>query len=92
MKLEELISECTAYDKRNVGDFVGDISETKLTERQHKILNLIKESPTISAKQMSEILSVTARTIERDISVMKKSGILKRIGSDNKGEWIINMF
>ena len=47
------------------------MSETKLTERQQKILNLIKESPTISAKQMSETLSVTTRTIERDLSLMK---------------------
>ena len=76
-------------DKQNVGDFVGDMSETKLTERQQKILNLIKESPTISAKQMSETLSVTTRTIERDLSMMKKAGVLKREGKDNDGVWII---
>ena len=76
-------------DNQNVGDFVGDMSETKLTERQQKILNLIKESPTISAKQMSETLSVTTRTIERDLSLMKKAGVLKREGKDNNGVWII---
>ena len=76
-------------DNQNVGDFVGDMSETKLTERQQKILNLIKESPTISAKQMSETLSVTTRTIERDLSMMKKAGVLKREGKDNNGVWII---
>ena len=76
-------------DKQNVGDFVGDMSETKLTERQQKILNLIKGSPTISAKQMSETLSVTTRTIERDLSLMKKTGILKREGKDNDGVWIV---
>mgnify|MGYP002519006866 FL=1 len=77
-------------DNQNVGDFVGDMSETKLTERQQKMLNLIKESPTISAKQMSETLSVTTRTIERDLSMMKKNGVLKREGKDNDGVWIIN--
>ena len=65
------------------------MSETKLTERQQKILNLIKESPTISAKQMSETLSVTTRTVERDLSMMKKAGVLKREGKDNNGLWII---
>ena len=65
------------------------MSETKLTERQQKILNLIKELPTISAKQMSETLSVTTRTIERDLSMMKKVGVLKREGKDNNGLWII---
>jgi ATP-dependent DNA helicase RecG len=76
-------------DNQNVGDFVGDMSETKLTERQQKILNLIKESPTISAKQMSETLSVTTRTIERDLSLMKKAEVLKREGKDNNGKWIV---
>ena len=76
-------------DNQNVGDFVGDMSETKLTERQHKILNLIKELPTISAKQMSETLSVTTRTVERDLALMKKAGILKREGKDNDGVWVI---
>ena len=78
-------------DNQNVGDFVGDMSETKLTERQQKILNLIKESPTISAKQMSETLSVTTRTIERDLSLMKKAGVLKLKGKDNNGVWVINV-
>lgn len=77
-------------DTPNVGDYDGDMSETKLTERQHKILNLIKESPTITGKQMSETLSVSQRTIERDLSALKKNGVLKREGKDNDGKWVIN--
>ena len=75
-------------DTPNVGDHDGDMSETKLTERQQKILNLIKESPTITGKQMSETLSVSQRTIERDLSLLKKMGILKHEGKDNAGKWI----
>ena len=134
MKINNLISECTAYDFKvmleekkpkswlksvsafanglggslffgidnddvvfastdtpNVGDHDGDMSERKLTERQQKILNLIKESPTITGKQMSETLSVSQRTIERDISAMQKKGVLKHEGKDNDGAWhIIN--
>ena len=76
-------------DTSNVGDYDGDMSETKLTERQHQILNLIKESPTITGKQMSETLSVSQRTIERDLSALQKVGVLKREGKDNDGVWII---
>ena len=65
----------------------GDMSETKLTERQQKILNLIKESPTITGKQMAETLSVSQRTIERDLSAMQKKGIIKHEGKDNNGVW-----
>lgn len=68
---------------------VGDVSEMKLTERQQRILNLIKESPTITGKQMSEMLSVSQRTIERDLSAMQKFGILKHEGKDNDGVWVL---
>ena len=88
-----------AADTQNVGDHDGDLSETKLTERQQsetklterqqKILNLIKESPTITGKQMSETLSVSQRTIERDLSALQKKGVLKHEGKDNDGLWII---
>ena len=76
-------------DTSNVGDYDGDVSETKLTERQQKILNFIKESPTITGKQMSETLSVSQRTIERDLSALQKVGVLKREGKDNDGVWIV---
>ena len=85
-------NEGTIYastDAPNVGDHDGDVSEMKLTERQHKILNLIKESPTITGKQMSETLSVSQRTIERDLSTLQKKGILKHEGKDNHGVWIM---
>ena len=73
-----------------VGDHDGDMSETKLSERQLKILDLIKESPTITGKQMSETLSVSQRTIERDLSTLQKLGVLKREGKDNDGVWVLN--
>ncbi|GFH99506.1 hypothetical protein IMSAGC004_01909 [Bacteroidaceae bacterium] len=76
-------------DMTNVGDNDGNVSETKITERQQKILNLIKESPTISGRQMSEKLSVSQRTIERDLSALQKSGILKHEGKDNDGVWLV---
>ena len=72
----------------NVGENVGEMSEREITDRQQHILNLIKEYPTITAKQMSERLSVTQRTIERDIAILKKKNRLKRNGNDYDGEWI----
>ena len=76
-------------DTPNVGDHDGDISETKLSERQQKIIDLIKEFPTITGKQMSETLSVSQRTIERDLSALQKLGVLKHEGKDNDGVWVV---
>ena len=76
-------------DTPNVGDHDGNVSETKFTERQQKILNLVKESPVITGRQMSETLSVSQRTIERDLSTLQKKGILKHEGKDNDGVWVV---
>ena len=73
----------------NVGDNVGDVSVVELTERQQKILDLIKENPTISAAQMSVMMSVIKRTIERDLAVLKKQGIITREGGARAGYWKI---
>ena len=75
---------------QNVGDNVGDVSEMELTERQKNILNLIKDNPYISATQMSVMLSVIKRTIERELAVMKKNGIIYREGNARTGRWVIN--
>jgi ATP-dependent DNA helicase RecG len=73
----------------DVGNDVGNKIETQLTERQRNILNFIKESPTITGRQMSETLSVSQRTIERDLSDLQEKGILKHEGRVNDGVWII---
>ena len=88
-----------SVDSVNVGDFVGDfvvdfvgdVSETKLTERQRKIIELVRESPSMTAKQMSETLSVSQPTVERDISVMREMGVIKREGKDNNGKGRLDM-
>jgi ATP-dependent DNA helicase RecG len=76
-------------DMNNVGDNVGNTTESQLTERQRNILNFIKESPTITGRQMSETLSVSQRTIERDLSDLQEKGILKHEGRVNDGAWVI---
>ncbi len=74
----------------DVGDNVGDVSEINLTERQCVILDTIRKSPTISGRQMSEMMSVSQRTIEREISLLKKLGVLRREGNDKDGMWVLN--
>ena len=73
----------------NVGGDVGGQEAAKLAERQRKMLDLIKENPRMSANEMSEVLSVTQRTIERDLAAMQKQGIIIREGNVKSGRWVI---
>jgi ATP-dependent DNA helicase RecG len=70
---------------------VGEVSEksvgVNLTERQKIILRQIEQNNIISAKEISILLQITDRTIEREIHKLKKMDILKRIGGDRGGYW-----
>lgn len=65
------------------------MSEIKLSDRQQIIVSIIRSNPTVSAKQMSETLSVTSRTIERDLALKQKAGIIRHEGSDKTGVGVI---
>ncbi len=87
------VNEVIAERGENVGDLsemnVGDMSKTKLSTRQRVIISIILSNPSVSAKQMSETLSVTSRTIERNLAVMQKAGIISHEGKDNAGVWMV---
>ena len=73
----------------NVGVNVGDVSGTRLTNRQRVIISIIQSNPYVSVKQMSVTLSVAQRTVERDLAVMQRSGIIRHEGSDKAGIWVV---
>ena len=83
------IDEVIAERGGDVGVNSIEISDVKLTERQTIMVSVIKSNPMVTAKQMSETLSVTSRTIERDLAVMQKVGVIRHEGKDNAGVWVI---
>ena len=73
----------------NVGSNVGSMSQVQLTARQRHIIKLAKENPFVSAHDMSVVLSVVKRTIERDLADMQKKGVLIREGNTSAGHWVV---
>lgn len=65
------------------------MSEANLAERQRLILSAIRENPYITGKEMSETLSVTQRTVERDLAILQKIGIIRHEGKVNAGVWVV---
>lgn len=74
----------------NVTNNLIDLSSVSLTERQRNIIDLIKNNRRISAAEMSRILSVTLRTIKRDLKEMQRLGVITRDGKTKATEWIVN--
>lgn len=87
------VDEVIAERDGNVGNMsvtnVGNVSVRKLSGRQRNIISMIEENPFVTAKEMSVTMSVTKRTIERNLSVLQKAGIIRHEGRVNAGVWVI---
>ena len=70
-------------------ELVGNLSGTKLTERQWNICTIIKDNPYSTAESMAVSLKVSVRTVERDLSALQKLDIIRHEGKRNTGIWVI---
>lgn len=87
------VDEVIAERDGNFGNMsvtnVGNVSVRKLSDRQRNIISMIEENPFVTAKEMSVTMSVTKRTIERNLSMLQKAGIIRHEGRVNAGVWVI---
>ena len=77
--------------------------EVQLTERQAKIINKLKETGKMNvlgnvleniletSASLASYLGVNERTIRRDLQVLQKQGIIRRVGPDKGGHWEVIM-
>lgn len=83
-------SEGKSNGPANVGDNVGkNVGENVGEKRLSSLLALMEQNNRISAKQLAKLLSVSDRTIERDIVKLKIQNKLQRIGGEKGGHWEI---
>ena len=54
-----------------------------------RILKVIQEKPSLSQKKIADVIGEKYSTVKYYMESMKKSGIIKREGSSQKGKWII---
>lgn len=63
------------------------VSKNVPKDRIALILDNMKINPTITVKELAELLSVNEKTIKRDIEKLKTEAKVSRIGSARKGTW-----
>ena len=59
-------------------------------DRTELILDHLRKTPEISVRKLSELLSVSDKTIKRDLEKLKDQQKIVRIGSNRKGYWQIH--
>ncbi len=76
-------------EKRDFGSNFGSNFGSDLSERQKNILNLLIKDGTQTAESFSKALGVTKRTIETDLSFLRKNGYIDKTTKDNRSPWIV---
>lgn len=89
LHIRNLQQEIEQFRKSMEQDVIGDKHKnvTDVTDRQHAIINLVKDHANMTTTQMAERLGVTKRTILRDIEALKEKGLIIRVGSEKTGYW-----
>ena len=77
--VEEFVEE---YAEEFVDKFVDN-------ETQQSILRFMMAQPTISAKRIADELGMSSRGVQKNISVLQKRGLVKRIGPAKGGHWLV---
>ncbi len=72
-----------------LGEKLGDGWEKNSEKSSEKILEAIKENPTITREELSQIADLSIRGVEWNLAKLKDEGKIKRIGSRKSGHWEI---
>ncbi len=93
-KFEEVFNGFRVVLFKEKTDVTKDVTK-KVTKdvtkdsRSRKILELIKQNPSITTGEIALRLELTPRTVLRDINQLKNENRLRRVGGRKKGKWII---
>jgi Fic family protein len=61
----------------------------KKQKSREKILQLLKDHPTYSARKLADVIGITAKAVEKHLAKLKSEGLIKREGPDKGGSWIV---
>ncbi|MBQ9274170.1 MAG: putative DNA binding domain-containing protein [Succinivibrio sp.] len=60
-----------------------------LNSTEQAVIKKLLDNATVTAQNLAAKIGVTRRTIERALANLKTKGIIERIGSRNKGSWLV---
>ena len=76
----------TIWRKEHLKSTQKDENSTQIST-QEKILNILRNHPQTSRKELAKIIGITEAGIKKQLAKLKKEGMIERIGADNGGHW-----
>ena len=78
------------YDNDKIkNDKINDTINDKINKKEKQILNVLSDNPNITIPEISSITKISTATISRYLKQLQDKQIIKRVGSNKSGNWII---
>ena len=61
-----------------------------VTDREKKIIELVKENPQITLAEISKKIGKSLRTVNSSMKLLQEKGVIERVGSKKNGYWATN--
>jgi len=76
---------------KKAGISAGINAGIKMSEKQQKIISMLKENPYCTIREISDKLGVNHSTVERNIKKLRENGIIERVGARKDGKWLVKI-
>lgn len=64
-------------------------TEKRFTVNQQKIIDVIKDNPYVTQEELADIVGIARKNIIANMKKLQTNGLIKRIGADKNGHWLV---
>ena len=90
LDMVELVLTLSAVSEKSPSSTVEMTPSAELDDGEksrEKIINIIRNNPTVTQLELSNMLKISPKAIEKHIKNLREDGIIRRVGPDNGGHW-----
>ena len=94
LDMVELVLPLSAISEKAPNSMVGmttptenEDGEKSREKSREKIISIIRNNPSVTQFELSNILQLSTKAIEKQIKNLKEDGMIRRVGPDNGGHW-----
>ncbi|MBA7540311.1 hypothetical protein ES705_32607 [subsurface metagenome] len=78
----------TLYRPFNIDKLI-EKEKNNLSDKQIQLLQLVHKKPSITISDLSTQIGISNTAIDKNIKKLKELNILKRVGNDREGNWVV---
>lgn len=86
----DLYNQSMGENSNHLSGEKTSVGREKKTRSREKIIELLSRNPSMSMAALADEIGISQKGIEKQISKLKKDGVLRRIGPDKGGKWEVN--